>query len=59
LFDFNVLKLNWFPTSKNFYRSPFSKWPQFCSTDSDFLAYLVPIDVDVVPMKFHQFLFGE
>jgi hypothetical protein len=23
LFDFNVL--NWFPTSKNFYRSPFSK----------------------------------
>jgi hypothetical protein len=28
LFDFNVL--NWFPTSKNFYRSPFSKWsPQY------------------------------
>jgi hypothetical protein len=25
LFDFNVL--NWFPTLKNFYRSPFSKWP--------------------------------
>jgi hypothetical protein len=25
LFDFNVL--NWFPTSKNFYLSPFSKWP--------------------------------
>jgi hypothetical protein len=25
LFDFNVL--NWFPTSKNFYQSPFSKWP--------------------------------
>jgi hypothetical protein len=25
LFDFNIL--NWFPTSKNFYRSPFSKWP--------------------------------
>jgi hypothetical protein len=25
LFDFNVLI--WFPTSKNFYRSPFSKWP--------------------------------
>ena len=23
------------------------------------LAYLVPIDVDVVPIKFHQFLFGE
>ena len=24
-----------------------------------FLAYLVPLDVDVVPIKFHQFLFGE
>jgi hypothetical protein len=23
------------------------------------LAYLVPPDVDVVPIKFHQFLFGE
>ena len=23
------------------------------------LAYLVSLDVDVVPMKFHQFLFGE
>jgi hypothetical protein len=23
--DYDVL--NWFPTSKNFYRSPFSKWP--------------------------------
>jgi hypothetical protein len=24
-----------------------------------FLAYLVPLDVYVVPVKFHQFLFGE
>jgi hypothetical protein len=24
-----------------------------------FLTYLVPLDVDVVPIKFHQFLFGE
>jgi hypothetical protein len=24
-----------------------------------FLAYLVPLEVDVVPYKFHQFLFGE
>ena len=24
-----------------------------------FLAYLVPLDVDVVTIKFHQFLFGE
>ena len=23
------------------------------------LAYLVPLDVDVVPYKFHQILFGE
>ena len=23
------------------------------------LAYLVPLDVDVVPIKFHQILFGE
>jgi hypothetical protein len=30
-----------------------------CPTDSDFLAYLVPLDVVVVPIKFHQFLFGE
>jgi hypothetical protein len=24
-----------------------------------FLAYIVPLDVDVVPIKFHQFQFGE
>jgi hypothetical protein len=24
-----------------------------------FLAYLVPLDVDAVPNKFDQFLFGE
>jgi hypothetical protein len=24
-----------------------------------FLAYLIPLDVDVVPIKFHQFLFGK
>ena len=24
-----------------------------------FSAYPVPLDVDVVPIKFHQFLFGE
>jgi hypothetical protein len=23
------------------------------------VAYLVPLDVDVVPINFHQFLFGE
>jgi hypothetical protein len=24
-----------------------------------FFAYLLPLAVDVVPIKFHQFLFGE
>jgi hypothetical protein len=24
-----------------------------------FVAYLIPLDVDVVAIKFHQFLFGE
>ena len=24
-----------------------------------FLAYLLPLDVDVVPIQFHKFLFGE
>jgi hypothetical protein len=24
-----------------------------------FLAYLIPLDVDAVPIKFHQFLFGK
>jgi hypothetical protein len=24
-----------------------------------FFAYLVPLDVDVVPIKIHQFLFGD
>jgi hypothetical protein len=24
-----------------------------------FFTYLVPLDVDVVPIKLHQFLFGE
>jgi hypothetical protein len=24
-----------------------------------FLTYLVPLDVDVLPIKFHQFLFGK
>jgi hypothetical protein len=38
------------------------KWSCNCGkvypTDSD-LAYLAPLAVDVVPIKFHQFLFGE
>jgi hypothetical protein len=34
----------------------------FCSLSNRFRffwAYLVPLDVDVVPTRFHQFLFGE
>jgi hypothetical protein len=32
---------------------------KFVDTIPIFLAYLVPLDVDVVPIKFHQFLFSE
>jgi hypothetical protein len=32
---------------------------EFVQTIPIFLAYLIPLDVDVVPIKFHQFLFGE
>jgi hypothetical protein len=32
---------------------------KFVQLIPNFLAYLVPLDVDVVPIKFHQFLFGE
>jgi hypothetical protein len=43
------------------------KFPFFCFHGSCFkicpipivLAYLVPLAVDVVPIKLHQFLFGE
>jgi len=41
-----------------FFKSPFcfhGNCGKVCPTDS----YLVPLDVDVVPIKFHQFLFGE
>jgi hypothetical protein len=37
LFDFNVL--NWFPTSKNFYRSAFSKWPPQYRKNSTFFDF--------------------
>jgi hypothetical protein len=37
---FNIVRfqrLNWFLTSKNFYRSPFSKWPpQYCKNSTLF-----------------------
>jgi hypothetical protein len=49
---------------QNFLKSPLfcfhGNCGKVCPTDSDFfLAYLVPLDVDVVPIKFHQLLFGE
>jgi hypothetical protein len=48
---------------QNYFKSPFfcfhGNCGNVCPTDSDFLAYLVSLAVDVVPIKFHQFLFGE
>jgi hypothetical protein len=32
---------------------------KFVQPISILLAFLVPLDADVVPIKFHQFLFGE
>jgi hypothetical protein len=32
---------------------------KFVQQNPIFLAYLVPLAVDVVPIRFHQFLFGE
>ena len=54
----------WSKKSKKKIKSPLfcfhGNCGKICPTDSDFfLAYLVPLDVDVVPIKFHQFLFGE
>ena len=47
-----------------FFRSPPFLFPwqlrqSFSNQFRFFLAYLVPLDVDAVPIKFHQFLFGE
>jgi hypothetical protein len=53
----------WWNESKIFLNPPFfyfyGNCGKVCPTDSHLLAYLVPLDVDVVPTKFHQFLFGE
>jgi hypothetical protein len=32
---------------------------KFVQPISNFLAYLISLDVDVVPIKLHQFLFDE
>jgi hypothetical protein len=37
----------------------FKKKIKFVQPIPIILAYLVPLDVEVVPIKFHQFLFGE
>ena len=48
---------------QNYFESPFfvsmAIAAKFVQPIQIFLAYLVPLDVDVVPIKFHQFLFGE
>ena len=53
----------WWKESKFFLNPPFfvsmATATKFVQPIPIFLAYLVPLDVDVVPIKFHQFLFGE
>jgi hypothetical protein len=48
---------------KNFLIPPFfvsiATAEKFVQPIPIFLVYLVPLDVDVVPYKFHQFLFRE
>ena len=53
----------WWKESKIFLNAPFfvsmATAAKFVQPIPILLAYLVPLDVDVVPIKFHQFLFGE
>ena len=48
---------------QTFFKSPFfvsmASAAKFVQPIPIILAYLVPLDVDVVPIKFYQFLFGE
>ena len=48
---------------QQFFKSPFfvsmATAAKFVQTIPIFLVYLILLDVDVVPIKFHQFLFGE
>jgi hypothetical protein len=48
---------------QNYFKSPFfvsmATVAKFDQPIPIFLAYLVPLAVDVVPIKFHQFLFAE
>jgi hypothetical protein len=53
----------WWKESKKKINPPFfaamATAAKFVQPVPIFLAYLVFLDVDVVPIKFHQFLFGE
>ena len=53
----------WWKESKFFLNPPFfvsmATAAKFAQPIPIFLSYLVPLDLDVVPIKFHQFLFGE
>jgi hypothetical protein len=53
----------WWKESTNFVYRPFfvsmATAEKFVQPILIFLAYLVPLDVDVVPIKFRQFLYGE
>ena len=53
----------WWKESKIFLNPPFfvsmATAAKFVQPILIFLAYLVSLDMDVVPIKFHQFLFGE
>jgi hypothetical protein len=48
---------------QNYFKSPFfvsmATAAKFVQPIPILLVYLVPQSVDVVPIKFHQFLFGE
>ena len=53
----------WWKESKMFFNPPFfvsmATAAKFVQRIPIFLAYLVPLDVDVVPNKFDQFLLSE
>ena len=53
----------WWKESKINFNPPFfvsmATAKKFFQQIPNFLAYFVPLYVDVVPYKFHEFLFGE
>jgi hypothetical protein len=53
----------WWKESKKYFNPPFfvsvATAAKFVQPIPIILAYLVPLDVDVVPNKFHQFLFDK